>query len=154
MTRSLFIATITLGLVFASCTPQKEKTEDVIAANKALDARYLSAYLQNNIDSLMSCYLNSPATFEIQSDGMLQGHDAIRAYYTNFFSQMTILEGKILESGHKVLDGGVVGHGTFMVKVRMPDGMEHEMKGYFMDLREKQNGKWYFSGNTVVMAQP
>jgi hypothetical protein len=156
MIRSTLVGiSIVLCLAVSSCAPPAENVDDIIASNKALDAKYVGSYMKNNLDSLMSTYLNSPNTFEIESDGtLLKGYDAINTYYQNFFSGFEVLDGKILEQDYNVYEGAVIGHGKYWVKFRPRGGPELEITGRFFDVREKHNGKWYYVANSMVGVQP
>ena len=156
MVRKVFASAIALlGLFILSCAPPKEKMEDVIAANKALDTRYVNAFLMNNADSVINTYLNDPTTVELENDGsIIKGYDAIKAYYQNFFSSFEVLDGKILEQDFKVYDCAVVGYGKYWIKLRPKGGAEMEMTGRYHDVREKRNGAWYYASNAEILVPP
>ena len=152
---SIGVVAALLGLLILSCAPPKEKVEDVIAANKALDKKYVEAFMKNNIDSLMSTYLNDPTTVELENDGsILKGYEAINAHYRNFFAGFEILDGKLLEEDFKVYDGVVVGYGKYWIKFRPKGGAEMEMTGRYHDVREKRNGVWYYASNAEILVPP
>lgn len=150
------VVVVLFALLVASCTQSAPKMADVITPNKALDTRYVDALLHNDVDAVMSTYLNSPDTFEIEADGtLLLGYDAIKSYYQKFFADIEIQEGSLLEQDYQVHPGAVVGYGKYRVKLKSKqDGKEQEMIGRYMDVRVERDGKWYYVSNMEVTVAP
>jgi ketosteroid isomerase-like protein len=155
MQRTVFFRALVLLLTFVvSCAPPKEKKEDIIAANKELDNKFIEAFRTRSVEVLMATYHNSPTTMEIESDGtLLQGYDAIKKYYEEFFASMESIEGQPTEADHAVYDGCVVGTGKFTMTIKPAGGDPMQMAGRYMDVREKHDGKWLFVKNVIVMEQ-
>lgn len=147
---------VLFALLLASCTQSTPEMADVITPNKALDQRYVDALLHNDVDAVMSAYLNSPDTFEIEADGtLLMGYDAIKSYYQKFLADVEFQEGGLLEQDYKVHPGSVVGYGKYRVKLKnKSDGKEQEMTGRYMDVRVLHEGKWYYASNMEVTVAP
>jgi ketosteroid isomerase-like protein len=156
MNRSLaVIAAAVLCIVVWSCAPPKEKMEDVIAANKALDARYVDAFLKNNVDSIMSTYLNDSTIVELENDGSIhKGYNDIKSYYQNFLAGFEVVDGKLLEENFMVYDGVVVGYGKYWIKFRPKGGADMEITGRYHDVRAKVNGAWYYTSNAEIAIPP
>lgn len=147
---------VLFALLVASCTQSAPKMADVITPNKALDTRYVDALLHNDVDAMMSAYLNSPDTFEIEADGtLLLGYDAIKSYYQKLFADIEFQEGSLLEQDYQVHPGAVVGYGKFRVKLKSKqDGKEQEITGRYLDVRVQRDGEWYYASNMQVMVAP
>jgi ketosteroid isomerase-like protein len=143
-------------LLAASCTQSTPKMADIITANKALDQRYVDALLHSDLDAVMSTYVNSPNTFEIEADGtLLMGYDAIKSYYQKFFADVEIEEGGLLEQDYQAHGATVVGYGKYRVKFKSKqDGKEQEITGRYMDVRVQSDGKWQYASNMEVMVAP
>jgi ketosteroid isomerase-like protein len=142
---------LVIGLI-VGCGPTREKKEDVIAANKVLDQKFVDAFTARNVDALMATYHNSPDILEIQEDGrVLKGYEAIKAHYQDFFASMESIEGTPIETDYAVYEGCVVGTGRFTMTVKPVGGNPMELSGRYMDVREKHNGQWLFVRNVVVM---
>ena len=162
LTRAIAVRTaagaviVGLVMVLASCSNATGKAADLIGQNKALDARYMDALLHNDINALMSTYLNSPDTFEIDSDGtLLKGYDAIKSYYQKLLADMQFEEGKLLEQDYQVYAGSVIGHGKYWARVKSKqDGKEMELTGRYLDVRTSYDGKWYYVSNMQVGLTP
>jgi ketosteroid isomerase-like protein len=149
-----FPALVLLLALVVSCAPPKEKKEDIIAANKELDNKFIEAFRTRSVEALMATIHNSPTTMEIESDGtLLQGYDAIKKYYEQFFASVESIEGQPTESDHTVYDGCVVGTGKFTMTIKPAGGDPMQMTGRYMDVREKHDGKWLFVKNVIVMEQ-
>lgn len=135
-----------------SCGPAPEKKDDVVAANKALDEKFIEAFRTRDAEALMATYRNSPDILEIQDDGRaLRGYDAIKAYNQEFFASMESIEGQTMEADYAVYNGVVVGTGRFTMTVKPVGGTPMQLPGRYMDVREKHNGQWLFVRNIVVM---
>jgi ketosteroid isomerase-like protein len=147
---------ILFALLVGGCSKPAEKAVDVITPNKALDQRYIDAILHNDAAVVMSTYLNSPDTFEIEADGtLLMGYDAIKAYYEKLFADVEFQEGKLVEQDYQAHGGAVVGYGKYWVKLKSKqDGKEQEMTGRYLDVRAQRDGKWYYVSNMEVTIAP
>lgn len=144
------------AVLVASCTQSTPKMGDVITPNKALDKRYIDALLHSDLDAVMSTYVNSPNTFEIEADGtLLMGYDAIKSYYQKFFADVEIEEGSLLEQDYQAHGATVVGYGKYRVKFKSKqDGKEQEITGRYMDVRVQSDGKWQYASNMEVTVAP
>ena len=144
------------AVLVASCTQSTPKMGDVITPNKALDKRYIDALLHSDLDAVMSTYVNSPNTFEIEADGtLLLGYDAIKSYYQKFFADVEIEEGSLLEQDYQAHGDTVVGYGKYRVKFKSKqDGKEQEITGRYMDVRVQSDGKWQYASNMEVTVAP
>ena len=144
------------AVLVASCTQSTPKMGDVITPNKALDKRYIDALLHSDLDAVMSTYVNSPNTFEIEADGtLLMGYDAIKSYYQKFVADVEIEEGSLLEQDYQAHGATVVGYGKYRVKFKSKqDGKEQEITGRYMDVRVQREGKWYYVSNMEVTVAP
>jgi ketosteroid isomerase-like protein len=147
---------VLFALLVASCTQSAPKMADVIIPNKALDQRYVDALLHSDVDAVMSTYLNSPDTFEIEADGtLLLGYDAIKSYYQKLFADIELQEGGLLEQDYQVHADAVVGYGKYRVKLKSKqDGKEQELTGRYLDVRVQRDGKWYYTSNMQVTIAP
>ncbi len=143
---------VLFALLVAGCSKPVQQAVDVITPNKALDQRYVDALLHNDVDAVMSTYLNSPDTFEVETDGtLLKGYDAIKAYYGKLFADVEFQEGKLLEQDYQAHPGAVVGSGKYWMKFKSKqDGKEQEMTGRYLDVRVQHDGKWYYVSNMEV----
>jgi hypothetical protein len=140
-----FAALVVVALFLSGCIWPKETMEDVIVANKALDAQYLDGYLRNDVDTLMNSFFNSPNTIEVGSDGtLLEGYRAIKKYYEDFLADLEVEAAKILEHDYKLYAGTVIGHGKYWVKFKLKEGNEQAFTAYHVDVRQKHRGRWYY----------
>jgi ketosteroid isomerase-like protein len=143
-------------LLAGSCSKPAEQVIDVIPPNEALDRRYVNALRHNDVEGLMSTYLNSPDTVEIEADGSLVlGWGAIRAYYEKLFANVEFQEANLLEQDYQAHAGAVVGYGMYRVKLKNKHtGKEQEMTGRYLDVRVQRDGKWYYTSNMEVAVAP
>ena len=147
---------VLFALLAGSCSKPAQSVIDVIAPNEALDQRYVNALRHNDVEALMSTYLNSPDTIEIEADGTLVlGWGAIRSYYEKLFTDVEFQEANLLEHDYQVHAGAVVGYGLYRVKLKNKHtGKVQEMTGRYLDVRVQRDGNWYYTSNMEIAMAP
>jgi ketosteroid isomerase-like protein len=116
-------------LLFASAwlvscnNPQPAKPahseEDMIAAAKKVDAKFIEAMNSKNLEGVMSCYAKSP-DLVVYSPGEteLKGYDNVQKSFADFFGKVAGAKHEFTETNYKVAGDMVIGWGR--VRMSMP----------------------------------
>lgn len=102
------------------------------------------AFEAGDADAVAQCYAPD-AVMWLPGAPMMQGRDAIRAGYVDFFAGSTIKSAKLNELG-KVSHGNEASSwGTFtVVAVSRKDGKETTESGRYTDVSRRIDGRWQY----------
>lgn len=139
------------GLIIAvagyilSCAPRGKNPEEMIAAAKALDQRFITAYKNLDAEGVAACYWNSPELVSYPPAAMQEkGWQEVKEGLKQFFNTVQRLEVELIETNYKVLGDAVFGWGIWRMTIHTPDGQSLEMKGRFSDVKAERDGKWVY----------
>lgn len=151
----------TVGVMVSCNQPAKPAhTEDeMIAAAKALDAKFFNAMNTENLDSVMGCYWNSP-DLVVYPPGETEkkGWDAVKKSFAGFFYGMDGAKHELTETNYKVQGDAVICWGKLKMYVPRPDSTAAPMvmEGRYMDMVVNKDGNWVYVVDhaSVAMAPP
>ena len=144
--RSLLCALIITLLFAAGCTPPGPNPDQMIAAAKELDQKFLEAFNAQDVDKVMDLYLNSPdvISFPVGGKLMLKGWDEIKADVIASFAMMKGSTLTVSEAHYQAAGDVVLTWGLWHLTMPMPDGTTMQMDGRYTDAKKEHNGKWVF----------
>ena len=139
---------ITLVLL-AGCTQQGIDQRAVMTANAELDARFIKAVKEKDLDAVMDCWWKSPDAVFYPADNLQgrKGWDAIRASTKLMLDGMgSITSAEVTESNYVILGNAVMGTGLLTLTF-VPKGSPKPivLTTRYTDLREIKNGKWMYT---------
>jgi ketosteroid isomerase-like protein len=128
--------------------------ETWVTENQALDARYLKAISDGDIDTIMTCWSKNPNAAIVTGGKVIYGSTAIRAYYaataipdsSSTASNMTV---RYWRDGDMVFAAGSV-----TITVKLPDKTEISFLDVWSDVRHKERGKWVYILDHVEFLPP
>ena len=143
---TLMIVLAAAILMAAGCTPPAPNTEQMIAAAKEVDQRFIDAYNAGDVDGVMALYLNSPdlVSFPVGGEVMIKGYDAMKTNLMKEFAQMKGAKLEISDAHYEAAGNLVVTWGLWHWSGPMPDGTPMEMDGRFTDVKKEHDGKWVY----------
>jgi len=110
-------------------------------ANAALD-RFSEAYTANDVEALVKLYAPNAILLGTNSPIISEGHDAVRAYFTNLKLAGSGNKNEIQERRTIVVDNNAVVVTGFYQFTRMSDGKPVIAPARFTVLLTKVNGQW------------
>jgi ketosteroid isomerase-like protein len=131
--------------------------EEMIAAAKALDAKFFNAMNSENLDSVMSCYWNSPDLVVYPpGETEVKGWDALQKSFAGFFANMNGAKHELTETNYKVAGDVVICWGRLKMSVPGPDSTAAPMvmEGRYMDEVANKDGRWVFVVDHASVALP
>ena len=114
------------------------------AANWRLDNRFRDAVNNKDVESAMSCFLDSPDLAVVLYGRALSGPAAVRQFLTDLFSRVKAIHLEINHVSHWSLGGTVFAVGTATYEMEAPDGTTSILKECWTDARQKVAGKWVY----------
>jgi ketosteroid isomerase-like protein len=154
-----FLCVLTTVLFLASgCTPPEPNPEQMIAAAKELDQRFLDAFNSQDIDAMMATYMNSPDLVSFPPGGqmMLKGWNAVKETMAADFKNMKGVKLTFIDSHYEVAGNSVITWGLWRMTMPLPDGATMDLAGRYTDVKKEVNGKWVFTMDhaSVPLAPP
>jgi uncharacterized protein (TIGR02246 family) len=114
------------------------------APPESTQACWQPAFEAGDADAVAQCYA-SDAVAWLPGMPMMQGRDAIRAGYADFFAASTIKSVKLTELGRISHGKEASSWGTFtVVAVAKKDGMETTEVGRYTDVSRRIDGRWQY----------
>ena len=102
------------------------------------------AFAAGDADAVSACYADD-AVLWLPGAPMMQGREAIRDGYADFFSHFTIKSMELTEAGHSRIGDEAASWGSFrLVMVSREDGKEVAEVGRYTDVSRKVDGKWLY----------
>jgi uncharacterized protein (TIGR02246 family) len=141
----IVVATVVLLLV--GCAPKGPNPDEMIAAAKELDQRFLDAFNAQNADGVMDTYMNSPDVVSFPPGGqtIVRGWDAIKSAVEADFQNMKGARLTISDSHYEVAGNAVITWGLWNMTMPLPDGTTLELDGRYTDVKKEHNGKWVYA---------
>jgi uncharacterized protein (TIGR02246 family) len=137
-----FITIIFFSLLSPGCE-RKVNEEELIAAAKETDERWVQAFNSGNTDALADLYWKNPSLLVYPSDGMeLRGWDEVRASYARMLSHMKGATATISDPHYTVAGDVVVTYGRWTITVPTAEGPIFEIQGRYSDVKANKDGKW------------
>lgn len=118
----------------------------LLASDKpdSAQACWKPAFMAGDADAVAKCYATD-AVLWLPGAPIMQGREAIRAGYVDFFAGMTIKSVTLTEMGRSVSGDQAGSWGTFsMVYVSKADGKEITDVGRYTDVSRKIDGQWQY----------
>lgn len=131
--------------VIIGCAPRGESPEQMIAAAKALDQQFATAYNNGDVDGVMATYWNSPDLVSFPPGTMeARGWQAVKDDLAQFLASAPGLKLELLEANYKVVGEVVLGYGKW--RATIPAGGDNPvvLNGRYSDVHAKRNGKWVY----------
>jgi len=133
----------------------------LLAADKpdSVQACWKPAFLAGDADAVAKCYATD-AVLWLPGAPIMQGREAIRAGYVDFFAGMTIKSVTLTEMGTSSRGDEASSWGNYsMVYVSKADGKEITDTGRYTDVSRKIDGNWQYvvdhaSADPAVAAEP
>ena len=122
----------------------QELSDAVMAANKQLDSRFLTAMSNKDVESAMACFFDSPDLVVVLYGNLLRGPAAVRQFLMDLFSKMRAIRVEINEISHWSLGETVFAVGRATYEMEAPDGATSTLKECWTDARKKVAGRWVY----------
>ena len=114
------------------------------APPESSQACWQPAFEAGDADAVAQCYAPD-AVLWLPGAPMMQGRDAIRAGYADFFAAATIQRATLIELGKVAHGNEASSWGTFtVVAVSKTDGKETTEVGRYTDVSRRINGRWQY----------
>lgn len=102
------------------------------------------AFSAGDADAVSACYAED-AVLWLPGAPKMQGREAIRAGYADFFSNFTVKSVEITVDGHSAMGDDAASWGSFrLTLVARADGKESVSVGRYTDVSRKMDGKWVY----------
>ena len=137
----MFVMTCVLAL---SASPLMAAPPAPPAPPESTQACWQPAFEAGDADAVAQCYAPD-AVLWLPGAPMMQGRDAIRAGYVDFFAASTIKSAKLTELGKLSDENEAASWGTFtVVTVSKKDGKETTESGRYTDVSRRIDGRWQY----------
>jgi len=117
----------------------------MIAAAKAVDQQFTTAFNGGDIEGLMATYsrgadvvLFPPGELEVR------GWESIRKDMAQFLASAPGTRIELIDSQYRAAGDVVIGWGTWRTITPSPDGRSIETMGRYTDVKAKRDGKWVY----------
>jgi uncharacterized protein (TIGR02246 family) len=117
----------------------------MIAAAKAVDQQFTSAFNRGDIEGLMATYsreadvvLFPPAELEVR------GWESIRKDMAQFLASVPGARIELIDPQYRAAGDVVIGWGTWRTITPSPDGRSMETMGRYTDVKAQRDGKWVY----------
>jgi len=115
-----------------------------LASPDSVQACWKPAFLAGDADAVAKCYA-ADAVLWLPGAPIMQGRDAIRAGYVDFFAGMSVKSVTLSEMGNSSRGDEASSWGTYsMVYVSKADGKEVTDNGRYTDFSRKIDGNWQY----------
>ncbi len=139
------ILLLATGLTMFGCAPKPANPDELIAAAKDLDKRFVEAYNKGDVDAVMATYWNSPEFISYPPDAMqAKGWAATKEGIAHTFSAMPGFKLELTSTEYMVAGDMVIGYGTWKGTVTPPGGEPMTLEGRYSDVKAKKDGKWVY----------
>ncbi len=142
---ALAICVTLQACVFSGSGPSGDSPEQMIAAARAVDDKFVEAYNNGDVDAVMETYWNNPGVVLYDPGALeIRGWDAIKMSMAETFSSMPGGRMEFTEKNEMVAGDMVIGWGRWRWTGEMPDGSSMSMDGRYTDVKAKRDGKWVY----------
>lgn len=135
---------LTRALILVACLPFFSSASFAQESPQALQDAFMAGLRANDADALARCYADDAVNFTV-GEMRLEGPEAVRASWNDFFSRMRILKAT-LDDDHLEQHGATaIAWGLFHLVAEPVDGGEQvDIQGRFMDVARKIDGRWLY----------
>lgn len=138
--------------------PKPAHTDDeMIAAAKAVDVKFIEGMNKEDVGLVMSCYWNSPDLIVYPPDeSELKGYEASKESFTKFFAGTSGAKHEIVESNYKVAGDMVIGWGRVKMSVNGPDSTSPriELNGRYTEVLAYKDSQLVYVVDHASVALP
>ena len=128
-------------LCFLALAPFAASAADAGAG--AVDEAWTKAFKANDVEGLVACYA-ADAVLGLPDMPHARGTEAIRATYQSLLSQFTATDAT-LAAAYSTSGDLSAGYGTYVLNLQpKKGGAPVVLKGRFIDVAKKVNGKWAY----------
>jgi len=139
------ILLVTIGAILFGCAPKPPNIDEMMAAAKDLDKRFVEAYNKGDVDAVMATYWNSPDFLSYPPDAMqAKGWEATKEGIAHTFASMPGFKLELIDPGYIVAGDMVISYGTWKGIVTPPGGEPMTLEGRYSDVKAKKDGKWVY----------
>ena len=129
--------------------------EEMIKGAKDLDAAFLKAFNEHNVEAVIPLYWNSPETVSMPPDAMVaKGHQAIKESFAQMVVTMQGCTLELTESHYMPIGDVVATWGLWRMTMPGPDGKPLELLGRYTDLKAQKDGQWVYVMDHASMPAP
>ncbi len=130
-------------LTFSCNSAPAESEEQMLAAAKELDMKFMDAMNKGNAEELLEAYWNSPELISYPPEGMgVLGYDKAKEEISKTVEMMKGAKLELTNANNKVMGEFVLGYGEWTMT--LPDSAGTQLKGRYTDLKAKKDGKWVY----------
>lgn len=139
------IALLSVVGVLVSCQPQGHNPDQMIAAAKALDEQFVTAFNEGDAAAIAGLYWNNPEVVSYPPDQFeAKGWQAIRDAYHAAFPAGPHGTLELLDAHQMVAGEYVIGYGKARMTLTDPEGNPVEMMFRYTDVKTERDGKWVY----------
>lgn len=114
------------------------------AESDSAQACWQPAFEAGDAEAVAECYAPD-AVLWLPGSPMMQGRDAIREGYSDFFAQFSMKNVVLTEMGHVSDDNEAASWGSYsMTMVSKADGSETASVGRYTDVSRRVDGQWLY----------
>jgi len=114
------------------------------AGAAALDAAWTKAFKANDVEGLVACYAPD-AVLGLPDMPQARGTEAIRATYKALLGANTAVDGSLINTAYQNSGDVSAGYGNYVLTLQPKSGgAQIVLKGRFIDVAKKVNGKWAY----------
>jgi ketosteroid isomerase-like protein len=126
-----------------------ESPHRIVAENRELDERFREALLAKDVDRVMACWWENPATVHYPGDKIegIRGGVAIRDAMQRILEDTEmVIAVEFKDQQYMVHGDAVIGTGVMVTRLQ-PVGLPKEVELVFRytDIREKKNDRWVYT---------
>ncbi len=134
------------------CAAPGESPEQMIAEAKALDAKWLDAYNNGDVEMASSTYWNSPEVISFPPGEMeLRGWDAVKEGFVKDFSSPVRGKLEMTDANYRVAGDVVITWGKWRYTMTEP---EMVIEGRYTDVKANRDGKMVFLMDHASIPMP
>ncbi|HEX9658118.1 MAG TPA: nuclear transport factor 2 family protein [Bacteroidota bacterium] len=139
------ILLLSVEAMLLGCAPKPPNPDEMIAAAKDLDQKFVEAYNKGDVDAVMATYWNSPDLVSYPPDAMqAKGWEAAKEGITHALSAMPGFKLELTAPEYIVAGDMVISYGTWKGTVTPPAGEPMTFEGRYSDVKAKKDGKWVY----------
>jgi ketosteroid isomerase-like protein len=136
------ILLLSVEAMLLGCAPKPPNPDEMIAAAKDLDQRFVEAYNKGDVDAVMATYWNSPDLVSYPPDAMqAKGWTATKEGMAHTFASMPGFKLELIDPVYIVAGDMVICYGTWKGTMTPPGGGQITIEGRYSDVKAKKNGK-------------
>ena len=136
---------IAAGLVGCGGAASGASPETMIAAAKALDQQFTTAFNKGDLDGVMATYDHGPDVVLFAPDELeVRGWDSIRKGMQQVLANAPGARLELVSPQYRAAGDVVIGWGTFRLITASPGKGTVETMGRYTDVKAQREGKWVY----------